>query len=60
MDSKHLADQKMLDLHYEKVVPLPMSGEAEVGSGGDNLGISWPTEMKKGLSKALILQSFWE
>ncbi len=35
MDSKHLADQKMLDLHYEKVVPLPMSGEAEVGSGGD-------------------------
>lgn len=35
LDSKHLADEKMLDMHYEKVVSLPMSGEAEVGSGGD-------------------------
>ena len=35
LDSKHLADEKMLDLHYEKAVSLPVPGEAETGSGGD-------------------------
>lgn len=35
LDSKHLADEKMLDLHYEKAVSLPVQGEAETGSGGD-------------------------
>jgi hypothetical protein len=35
LDSKHLADEKKLDLHYEKVVSLPVPGEVETGSGGD-------------------------
>lgn len=35
LDSKHLADEKMLDLHYEKVVSLPVPEEVETGSGGD-------------------------
>lgn len=35
MDSKHLADEKMLDMYYQKSLSLPLSGEAEVGSGGD-------------------------
>lgn len=34
-DSKHLADEKMLDTHYENIVSLPVPGEAETGSGGD-------------------------
>lgn len=36
-DSKHLADEKMLDLQHEKVVYLLVSGEAETSSGGDQL-----------------------
>ena len=35
MESKHLADEKMLDLQSEKVLPLLSAGEAETGSGGD-------------------------
>jgi transposase InsO family protein len=34
-DSKHLADEKMLDLQSEKIVPLLEAGKAETGSGGD-------------------------
>ncbi len=35
LDSKHLADEKMLDLQSEKILPLVKAGEAETGSGGD-------------------------
>src|SRR5690606_3529290 len=35
IDSKHLADEKMLDLQSEKILPLLKAGEAETGSGGD-------------------------
>ena len=37
LDSKHLADEKMLDLQSEKIVPLLETGKAETGSGGDQL-----------------------
>lgn len=36
-DSKHLADEKMLDLQHENVVSLITTGEAETSSGGDQL-----------------------
>jgi|SRR5690606_31006132 len=32
------ADCKMLAMNYDKVVPLPVSGEAETGSGVDQPG----------------------
>lgn len=35
LDSKHLADEKMLDLLHKKEVILPTSGQAEAGNGGD-------------------------
>ena len=46
IDSKHLADEKMLDLQSEKTVTLLEIGEAETGSGGDqrfrnNLSDDW-------------------
>lgn len=34
-DSLHLTKEKMLHTHYQNFVPLPLSGEAEAGSGGD-------------------------
>ena len=35
LDSKHLADEKMLDLQFQNFVNLPLSSEAETGTGGD-------------------------
>lgn len=32
LDSLHLAKEKMLTTHYQNVVPLPLSGEAEAGN----------------------------
>jgi hypothetical protein len=34
-DSLHLAKEKILESHYQKNVSLPLSGEVETGSGGD-------------------------
>lgn len=34
-DSLHLAKEKLLADQYQKVVPLPLSGEMETGSAGD-------------------------
>lgn len=34
-DSLHLAKEKQLNNHYQKVVSLPLSDETETGSGGD-------------------------
>lgn len=46
LDSKYLADEKMLDLQSDKIVPLLEAGKAETGSGGDqpvrnNLSDDW-------------------
>lgn len=46
LDSKHLADEKMLDLQSHNIVPLLEAGKAETGSGGDqpdrnNLSDDW-------------------
>lgn len=46
IDSKHLADEKMLDLQSEKTLTLVKAGEAETGAGGDqpvrnNLSDDW-------------------
>jgi len=35
IDSLHLAKEKLLSNHYQNVVSLPLSDEAETGSGGD-------------------------
>jgi len=34
-DSLHLAKEKMLETHYQNIVSLPLSGEAEAGSAGE-------------------------
>jgi hypothetical protein len=34
-DSIHLAQEKILESHYQKNVSLPLSGKVETGSGGD-------------------------
>ncbi len=34
-DSLHLAKEKLLSNHYQKIVPLPLSDETKTGSGGD-------------------------
>lgn len=35
LDSLHLTKEKMLETHYQNVVPLLLSGEAEAGSAGE-------------------------
>jgi hypothetical protein len=34
-DSLHLTKEKLLETHYQNFIPLPMSGEVETGSAGE-------------------------
>ena len=34
-DSLHLTKEKLLETHYQNFIPLPVSGEVETGSAGE-------------------------